>query len=287
MADIQELAKSFLTQAADRRTLAVPVAPPGVHTLGPGPAIAVPLPFSNFIPSHQEQAIEIAAELMTIANDHPGDAGLQLVLERVQQVSQRTSVELAKYTLLVFITHHPEGQRLPIPPLEEREPDSVEPSRPPGELPAAMWRCSALSATRRSSIGTGKTSRPTIITTDGIRSTRARAFPIPRIPVSGKPRTARESCSCTCTSRCSRGTTPNASASASRPSRRSATTRSRLPRGTTRTCRRSGNGRQTAACRPRSSRSKSPSFRRGDTRSRMTSARRPRCLTNLRGPSPT
>jgi len=126
----EDRAASFLQTPDDHRPLPLPAAATELlHGLGPTAGKKVDaLPFSVFIREHQEAALKVVAELMEIANANPGEAGLEKVLDRVQQVAAETSLDLAKYALMVFITHHPEGQRLPIPPLEQRDPAAVQPS---------------------------------------------------------------------------------------------------------------------------------------------------------------
>ena len=128
MATLNERARQFLCRTEDRKPLPASAHEPAVGVLGAGPKPAPAVPFSVFLPSHQERAQRLAAELMEIANRDPGEVGLERVLERAEKEAEQTSIELAKYALMVFITHHPEGQRLPIPPLEARAPEHVKPS---------------------------------------------------------------------------------------------------------------------------------------------------------------
>jgi tyrosinase len=139
MATAHERTERLLSRGFDRNRL--PVEPPSragtaLEPLGPGDATVAPAaPFSVFIRTHEERAIQVVEELMEIANASDLDA----VLTRVEQVASETSIEFAQYCLMVFITHHPKGQELPIPPLEERQPEHVKPTGPPketGELEA-------------------------------------------------------------------------------------------------------------------------------------------------------
>jgi tyrosinase len=84
--------------------------------------------FSVFLPGHQQKALALAARFMEIANTTPGDAGLERVLDEADRALEQENSELVRYALMVFITHHPEGRRLPIPPLDERTPYWTTPS---------------------------------------------------------------------------------------------------------------------------------------------------------------
>src|SRR3954451_6564059 len=134
MADSRTRAAEFLSvpTIGDKR---IPRAPspsvPGVQPLGAAPGQAPPaVRFSLFIPEHQEQALALAARFMEMANQEPNETGLQQVLDLAEQEAAATSIALVQYALMVFITHHPLGSRLPIPPLEARHPTAVRPSPP-------------------------------------------------------------------------------------------------------------------------------------------------------------
>jgi hypothetical protein len=135
MASPQQRAESFLTTRADRKPIPVTAATieegAGVAVLGAAEVDEADFPFSNFIHSHQVEANRVAAAMMTMANEDSSDAGLEKILDFAEEEALRTSNELVKFALLVFITHHPAGQRLPAPPLEERDPQKVKPSHPP------------------------------------------------------------------------------------------------------------------------------------------------------------
>lgn len=105
-------------------------AAPGLEALGAAEAAD----FQHFLPSHLEHAMALVARFMELANQRPGDDGLAAVLEAAARAAERESMELVRYALMVFITHHPEGRRLPIPPLDRRVPAWVVPSR--GEVAA-------------------------------------------------------------------------------------------------------------------------------------------------------
>lgn len=131
MTAVQDRAASFLMSPSDRRALSVTAKHADIAALGAGGKAVDRIPFSVFASDHQEQALKVAEELMEIANAGGSDpeGALEKVLARVEEVARETSNELAKYALMVFITHHPLGRRLPIPPLEEREPERLKPSR--------------------------------------------------------------------------------------------------------------------------------------------------------------
>jgi hypothetical protein len=84
--------------------------------------------FSVFKPGHEERALGLAAEFIDIAGQNPGPDELERVLDRVQAAFNEHQVELVKYALMVFITHHPRGYQLPIPSLEMRDPDKARQS---------------------------------------------------------------------------------------------------------------------------------------------------------------
>lgn len=81
--------------------------------------------FSEFVPSHQQEAISLAGQLMQIATDVGGDEGLRKALEAADQASETNNLDLVKYALMVFITHFPQANKLRIPSLVEREPHKV------------------------------------------------------------------------------------------------------------------------------------------------------------------
>src|SRR5262245_22911910 len=96
--------------------LPLPPSAAGLEALGAGQTKAR---FAVFIPQHLEAALALAGHFMQLANAAGGDEGLNAVLAAAEAVTATHDVELVKYALMVFITHHPEGRRLPIPPLEE------------------------------------------------------------------------------------------------------------------------------------------------------------------------
>lgn len=100
--------------------------------------------FCVFVPAHLEYALEIAAKFMNIAKEVPGEEGLERVLEEAAFLAETENNEAVKYALKVFITHSPEGNVLPIPPLEVRAPQDVLPSQE--VLPVGVDALGALGA---------------------------------------------------------------------------------------------------------------------------------------------
>lgn len=84
--------------------------------------------FSVFHPEQLDRALNLANLFMQLANSLPDDEGLTAVREEASRVSEIENPDLVKYALMVFITHHPKGRRLPIPSLDERQPEKVLPS---------------------------------------------------------------------------------------------------------------------------------------------------------------
>lgn len=125
MSTIQELQQrtvSFLTQSTAASETGE------FEALGAAP----PQPdnqFVLFLPSHLERALAVTRELMEIANAKPGDEGLEAALNKIESRRSEENLDLLKYALLVFITHHPQGRRLPIPPLDQRSPEKIVPSQ--------------------------------------------------------------------------------------------------------------------------------------------------------------
>src|SRR5437588_2790836 len=86
--------------------------------------------FSPFDDAQMEHATELLNRFMALADSMPGKAGLDAVLEAANKATATDEPELVRYVLMLFITHHPEGNQLKIPPLEKRAPVLVLPSRP-------------------------------------------------------------------------------------------------------------------------------------------------------------
>src|SRR5829696_6529670 len=122
---LRERAEAFFKRPPNALPVAAPAAPGGgLESMG----ATIARDFSVFIPSHAEHALELASRFMEIANTTPGDQGLAAVLDEADRVAAQEDERMVKYALMVFITHHPEGRRLPIPPLAERAPEVIPPS---------------------------------------------------------------------------------------------------------------------------------------------------------------
>jgi len=89
---------------------------------------ALDRPFQLFVPAELKAAIDLAAHFMELANAAPDDSGLDAVLDAADAASRERGIDHVKYALMVFITHHPKGRLLPIPPLEQREPERIVPA---------------------------------------------------------------------------------------------------------------------------------------------------------------
>lgn len=122
---LRQRTEAFLKRPTNNLPVAAPAAPTALESMG---AATITRDFSVFNPSHAERALELAARFMEIANATPGDQGLMAVLDEADRVAAKEDDRMVKYALMVFITHHPEGRRLPIPPLAERSPEVIPPS---------------------------------------------------------------------------------------------------------------------------------------------------------------
>ena len=114
------------------RTIDLLMRPPNdlpIEIPGAAPAPVPARQLVLFFPPHQEHALELTRRFMELANRNPGDVGLEAVLNEAEAAADRENIELVKYALMVFITHHPEGRRLPIPALDQRYPQKIVPSK--------------------------------------------------------------------------------------------------------------------------------------------------------------
>jgi tyrosinase len=116
---LQQRASDFLQQQRPLR--------PGAAARD-GRAAADEPAFELFDPSQLKAAIDLAARLMALANAAEDESALESVLAAAEAESRTRGLALVKYALMVFITHHPRGRQLPIPPLEQREPERIVPS---------------------------------------------------------------------------------------------------------------------------------------------------------------
>lgn len=133
-------AASLLSRAPDLRAVDTTGDSPRLEALGPQRDVGRSAPFSLFVPAHQELAVQEAAKLMELANTE----GVEAALQYAETLAEETSTELAQWALMIFITHHPQGQTLPIPSLEERLPETLKPS---AAAPSSDAQLEALGAT--------------------------------------------------------------------------------------------------------------------------------------------
>ena len=68
--------------------------------------------FSPFDPAQLERATDLLDRFMALADSIPGKAGLDAVYEEANKAAATESQELVRYALMLFITHHPEGNQL-------------------------------------------------------------------------------------------------------------------------------------------------------------------------------
>jgi tyrosinase len=85
--------------------------------------------FSPFLIEDAERAREIARELMLAADAAPDDP-FAAVAERTEELAATEGEGAVRFAVKVFLTHHPVGRRVRIPPLELRAPAKVLPSAP-------------------------------------------------------------------------------------------------------------------------------------------------------------
>ncbi len=87
--------------------------------------------YSEFSYSHQQRAIELASNLMQIANEKGGEEGLEDAVSEIERVRDTAEMpRLVQHATELFLTHHPVARdKLRLKPLEKRQPDLVRPSR--------------------------------------------------------------------------------------------------------------------------------------------------------------
>jgi hypothetical protein len=89
--------------------------------------------FTPFDSSQLENAVKKASEYMQIANSESEQTGLEHVIEMAEEQAREEDLDLVKYAVMIFITHHRRaGAYLPIPSLEERSPEVFMLDRPLG-----------------------------------------------------------------------------------------------------------------------------------------------------------
>jgi tyrosinase len=81
--------------------------------------------FDFFSTDQMDRAFNLTNRFMALANSIGGEAGLEAVIEEARKAENSEPLELVKFSLMVFIVHHPQGSRLPIPPLEKRAPEKL------------------------------------------------------------------------------------------------------------------------------------------------------------------
>ncbi|GAC1394290.1 MAG: hypothetical protein NVS4B11_31750 [Ktedonobacteraceae bacterium] len=117
------------TQTANIATQSIPVTATSSVALA-APPIAPTSIFSPFIPQQMEQAIQLAAQLMEIADTATTPDDLSLVIAEAEKARATYGLDLIKYALMIFMTHHPLGKQFSIPPIETRAPEKLLPSSP-------------------------------------------------------------------------------------------------------------------------------------------------------------
>ena len=101
------------------------------HATAESAATALVARFSPFNPVQAQQANQLARSFVKLADSAEGTAGLQAVLDEADKAMATEDPELVRYALMLFITHHPQGNQLKIKPLEKRAPQLVLPSKKP------------------------------------------------------------------------------------------------------------------------------------------------------------
>jgi hypothetical protein len=120
IADVRQQALDLFTRGTIRPDRAREALRPGEPTIS-----APARPFSPFISEHLERAVNLTDRLMAIADATPGEDGLRAALEEADR-AMADDPGAASQALMMFITHHPEGSQLPIPALEERQPEILD-----------------------------------------------------------------------------------------------------------------------------------------------------------------
>jgi hypothetical protein len=124
-------AAAFLLKKAapTKRAESAGVFSESLELVATGSEEAVPLtPTPRFIPflrEHLERGLALAERMVEVAKEVGGEEGLQRAMDMAEDAATEGGIDLAKYAMMVFITHHPPARILPIPPLEEREPEKV------------------------------------------------------------------------------------------------------------------------------------------------------------------
>ncbi len=86
--------------------------------------------FSPFVNEDLERAVALASELMRIAENKGGEAGIVSALQEIEQKSGTEIPGLVQYAVKLFITHYPQARALvKVKPLEERQANLIAPSK--------------------------------------------------------------------------------------------------------------------------------------------------------------
>jgi tyrosinase len=105
--DLQAQATALLTRTESTASVEAKVA----STEGPTRR------FSPFIPSELDRALALAGDLMRIADEQGGDAGVAAALAEAERRTATEDVQLVRHAVELFIVHHGEAARLAIPPI--------------------------------------------------------------------------------------------------------------------------------------------------------------------------
>jgi hypothetical protein len=127
--DLQAQATALLTQTESPDSVEAKVA----STEGPDAR------FSAFIPSQLDRALGLAGDLMRIADEQGGEAGVAAALAEAQRRSRTEDLALVRHAVELFIVHHGEAARLAIPPIPPPHGRRAE-----AQLAGALGRESAL-----------------------------------------------------------------------------------------------------------------------------------------------
>ncbi len=93
--------------------------------------------FSAFVRSDLKKAVALTERWMKVAEQR-GTAGLDDILADADAEMSNEDTQLVKHALMMFITHDPIGRQLPLPPLRERDPEVVVPSKRAAAVPPAQ-----------------------------------------------------------------------------------------------------------------------------------------------------
>ncbi|MFN6516195.1 MAG: tyrosinase family protein [Nostoc sp. CreGUA01] len=86
--------------------------------------------FSPFVNEDLERAVALASELMRIAENKGGEAGIVSALQEIEQKRGTEIPGLVQYAVKLFITHYPQARALvKVKPLEERQANLIAPSK--------------------------------------------------------------------------------------------------------------------------------------------------------------